>query len=106
MISFILFLDKAEMIGKQIQIKETPKIIDESSFDLYCRIEGNGVKIRGFRKTIIFGIVSSDMNQPKPQEQEDLRVSPENIRKGQISLGLYNRQMSFMKSNYEVRICI
>ena len=91
------------MIGKKIRIKEIKGAKEETFLNLRCRIERNGVKIKTFRKPISFAIYSAETNQPKPQEPGDLNISPENIKKGQISLGLYNRQMSFIKSNYKVR---
>ena len=88
------------MIGKKIRIKE---IKEDTLFNLRCRVERNGVKINTFRKPISLAIFSTETNLPKPQEPGDLDISLENIRKGQISLGLYNRQMSFIKSNYKVQ---
>ena len=91
------------MIGKKIRIKEIKGAKEETFLSFRCRVERKGVKIKTFRKPISFAIYSAETNQPKPQEPGDLEISPENIKKGQISLGLYNRQMSFIKSNYKVR---
>ena len=88
------------MIGKKIRIKE---IKEETFSNLRCRVEKNGVKISTFRKPINVAIFSAETNLPKPQEPGDLDISLENIGKGQMSLGLYNRQMSFIKSNYKVQ---
>ena len=91
------------MIGKRIQIREIPGAKEETFLNFRCRVERNGVKIKTFRKPISLAFVSTESNLPKPQEPDDLKISLENIRKGQVSLGLFNRHMSFITSNYKVR---
>ena len=90
------------MIGKRIQIREITGAKEETFLNLRCKVERNGVKIKTFRKPISLTVVSAELNLPKPQEPGDMEISLENIRKGQISLGLFNRQMSFITSNYKV----